>query len=893
MAGWVYRFFARIRAVFDNRRLEVDLDEELKHHLELLSEEYEKQGMSPKEARRRAHISLGGIEQLREVHREARSVLWIENLWRDIRYGFIQLSQRKAYSLIVLTILALGTGASTAVFSLVNAVLLESLAVPEPHELRVLKWSGTEHRVMNLPGRNRMVGKRMTAESFSGSLFFSMRDDMEEHADIFGFAPLDDVAARVRGAAFDAKGMIVSDNFFSGLKVAPYMGQLFAPRESTGGTSVVITYEWWDRHFNKDVGVIGQPLVLNGNAYTVTGVLRESFPGIRPNDPRGFYVPILPGAQFLGDALSSDRRWWIRLMARLKPNVSDEQFASKLNAVFANGAGDMMQEPRVLVKPGRGGVDYDRQLYKDTLWKMLGIVSLVMLVVCANLAGLSLVRGTARQHELAIRVAIGASRTQLVRLSIVENLLLALIGGAAGILVAVWIQKTIASLLFGPTDGFHYDLGIDLKFLGFSFCLAVTTALLFGLLPALRASKAEPVNDLKDRGTSSKQKLQAGRSLVIIQICFSMLLLFGVGLYVRAFISLLALDPGFDVEKLLVFEVNPQATGYEEPQLDTFYDSMQAAITELPGVKNVTLMDHPLLSDNSNVGEFSIFNRSDDGQKPLHVNRFTISETFFDTVGVPIAMGRSLLASDTNESARVVVVNKAFVKEYFPESTALGQTMRIYGHDWRIVGICDDIKNSNIKETILPTAYFSFRQRRFYKEGCCMVRTSLAPNSITSSIRKLVANIDPEVPVIRLTTQENLLANNINQERFMVTLGSFLAGLALLLASIGLYGLMAFNLARRAREIGIRKAIGARSGDVVWPILKEALFLFTVGVGIGLPALPIFARLVGDRLYGVQSYDFFTLGFVGIVLFSVVLLSAWIPVRRSLKIDPMMALRVE
>jgi predicted permease len=604
---------------------------------------------------------------------------------------------------------------------------------------------------------------------------------------------------------------------------------------------------------------------------------------------RDFYVVITPQSQFLEDEFTSSHHWWVRLMARLRPEASDAQLKAALDVVFPREADELMNEPEILVQPGRKGLAFDRNRYQKPLLLMLGIVGLVMLVACANIAGLSLARGAVRQHELAVRAALGAGRWRLIRQSLSESLVLALLGGGLGVFVAVWGRSAISRLLAGKTDGLHYDLSLDVAVLSFSLAVAFVTALLSGLLPALRAGCTDPLDGLKERSALSAPRLRTGRLLVTSQICLSLILLFGAGLYARTLINLENINAGFNTERLLLFEVNAMGTGYRGDRLISYYAQVREALNALPGVMNATFSQFHLLDDHSSRGGFTLSSVPDRSSSEMQTYRMRVSETFFDTMGIPILQGRSLNASDV----RAVVVNEAFVRKYSPHNSPIGQTMNnVWGGGWRIVGVCADAKYQNIKETTPPVTYFSC-SGRVPTAGCFTVRTKFPSLALASAVRKTIASIDPDVPVSHIRTQEQLRAGNISQGRLFAMLCSALAGLALLLSCIGLYGLMAYHVSRRTSEIAIRMAIGAKPGDVARPILCEAFVLAAIGVGVGLPAVLLIARLIRNQLYGVQVYDPVTMGVVITTLVVIALLSAWLPARRAAKIDPMEALRYE
>lgn len=891
--------FKQLRNCFHlfNKRAAVkqEIDEELCFHIEQRVAENVAAGMSQEDAEREARKRFGNMQTVREDGREKSRANLGETVWQDFRFAARMLRKNRGFTAVAVVSLGLGIGAATAIFSLINAILLQSLPVSNPQELRVLHWSGIDAHPHSISGQAATTGNRTVAECVSPPMFLAMRQRAAGLADVFAFAPLEDPVVRARHEAFATTGMIVSDNFFSALGVRPLIGQVFTPSENPGDavTEVVISYEQWERQFGKDPGAVGQSITLDGHNLTVIGVLPDGFSGVELGKSFGFYVPLAADSPFAQRAVSSSDHWWVRLMARLKPNASDAQLKAVLDTAFAPVAQSQMKQPQILVQPGAGGLAYDRKTYGKPLMLLLAIVGLVLLVACANIAGLTLARGAARQHELAVRAALGAGRWRLIRQSLVESLLLALIGGGLGILIATQGKTVVTQLLTRSTEGFRYDSSIDLTILGFSLAIAVITAFLSGLLPAWRAGQTDPVSGLKSRTTLGAPRLRTGRVLVVTQIGLSLMLLSVAGLFVRTLLNLREINPGFNTQKLLVFQLNPSFAGYQDAQIVDFYGRVQSSLAAIPGVRGAALTLFPLLNNIGSSGGFTYGDRSlAPGENPT-TSRLVVGENFFSTMGLPVLQGRGLRAADTQDAAHVIVVNEKFAKKYFPNHDAIGHTINTWRSDWRIVGICQNARYENIKEPVPPTIYIPFRQFPLHYGAWFVVRTALPPMALASAVRKAVAAIDPNIPVTHLTTQEQLISGTINREHLFATMCAALAGFALVLSCIGLYGLLSFSVARRTGEIGVRMALGALPRDVARVILREALILAAIGASAGLVLVLAVTRLIRSQLYDVAPADPLTLTCVIATLVMVALISAWLPARRAARVNPVEALRCE
>ena len=832
-------------------------------------------------------------------------------MFNDLKYAFRQLAKAPGFTAVAVLSLALGIGANTAVFSLVNAILLGSLPVPNPQELRTIHWSGTDFSALILAGHvsspsgsgsgtmtiSSDPGERMSIDSFTYPLYRSLRERGAAQADIFAFTELDGVNARARHEPFIAGGLMVSDNFFSALGVRPVIGRVFAAGDDQAGTAplAIITYGWWEQQFDLDPGVLGQTVSLNGNTFTVVGVLPREFRGLDLADLKEFYVPMSAQPLLMPNyPVTSLDRWWVHLMSRVRPSDGTSSLQTALQVTFASQVGNVMKAPKVEIGDGRAGPAYNQLDYRKSLLLLLSVVGIVILVACANLAGLSLARSAARQHEFAVRAALGSGRWRLIRQSLTESVLLALIGGAAGLLLADWGKFAISRLLAGSPDGLRYDLTLDHTVLGFTFGLSLVTALLSGLLPALRAGRVDPVAGLKSRTTLGAPRLRTGRILVAAQIALSVLLLAGAGLHVRTLVNLARIDPGFATENLLLFRLNPRAAGLRGAAATAFFERVQDALTKVPGVRAAALTQYKLLGGTSTFGNFFTLPSHPElaGEKSPTAHRLDVGETFFTTMGIPLRLGRGLDAADAAGATKVVVVNDTFVRKYFSNENPVGQTLKVGNAEWQIVGVCRDAKYTDIKIDAPPTVYFSYRQSGT-SSACFAVRTALPPLAIVAAVRQAVGAIDANVPLAGITTQEAIRDGQIAQERMFATLVGALAGLAVLLACIGLYGLLAYDVARRTSEIGIRMALGAQRVDIARPILREALLLAAAGLAVGVPAAIALAQLVKSQLYGVAPVDPLSLIIGAALLLAVALFAAWLPARRATKVDPMVALRAE
>ncbi len=903
----------RLRRTLHHRRHQAEMAAEMQTHVELETERRIALGENPTTARRRAAATFGSVDARTEQVRDARLGAWLDQTWQDLRYAARQLRKSPGFTAIAIASLAIGIGANTTLFSLIHSILLGSLPVPHPQELREVRWQGTEPQIGTMTGSSNPVGpiepdtsgdslfptsKRVQIDAFRYPDFEYLRAGIAPQADLFGYLDLRDINARGRHGAESLDGLMVSDNFFSGLSVQPQAGRLFLPDDDAGrnGPITVISHALWTREFQQDPAAVGETLTLNGSVFTIVGVLPPAFFGLNVESQIDFYVPMSAQPTLAPSWSRTDPgRWWVHLFARLAPDAPETLVQRNLDLLFAPLVAENMTAPQIDLLPGHAGVTFHQQRLRRPLLILFGVVTLVVLVACANLAGLSLARGVARQHEFAVRSALGSGSWRLVRQSLTESLLLAGAGGFGGLLLSLWGKFALARLLFAQTrGGLHYDLSLDHTVLAFTFGLTLLTVLLAGLLPAWRSSRVDPLDGLKSRGMLSSPRLRLGRALVVIQLTLSVLLVTGAGLYGRTLVNLAHLNPGFAIERLLIGQLSPHAIGIRGAELTTYLTRVQEDLARLPGVRAVTLSQFQLLGGWMSGGSFFTLPAHPelvDERKP-RAHRLTVGDRFFATMDIPISLGREFTAADAAGAPGVVVVNQAFADTYFPTELPLNQSLRIGDEEWRIVGVCGNAQYASLKGDPPPTVYFSYRQRGL-GSAYIVLRTQADPLPLAPAVRKTLAAIDDRVPLNGITTQAALFKRNFAQERLFALLVGALAGLTALLTAIGLYGLMAYHVSRRRSEFGVRMALGARPQDIARPVLGEAVRLGLIGIAIAGPIAFGLGRFIRHQLYGVSLVDPIALAVALLGLPLVAVLAAWLPARRAAKADPLTALRSE
>lgn len=825
----------------------------------------------------------------------------------DVKYALRQLKKSPGFTAVAILSLALAIGANTAIFSVINGVLLKSLPVPNPQELRVIGWRSPDFSVGRLTsdsrGRTESGGFWM---SFSYPTYCEFAEKAEGFSDVFAFSFLEDsLTVRAGGTASVAHGLMISGNFFEGYGARVLIGRPIRPEDDRLGADAVavITYRFWRRHYDLDPHVLGRTFMVNNVTFTIVGVLPQRYRGPLSGDPSDFYVPITTRPQMLADGtpLMESDDWCVRIMGRLAPGANEAQAHASLEALFRRTlatSGTHMDRPEILLEEGKRGLGMSYFGNSFVLMFLQGLVGVVLLVACVNMASLLLSRGASRRHEMSVRAALGAGRWRLVRQSLAESLVLSLGAAAVALLLSVGIKAAVTGSLTGLLREAQSDLGymgnpsaridlaqgIDGRVLLFTLGVGLLTTFLFGLLPALRAARVDPCAELKDNAGCGAPRLRLGKMMVAGQVALSMLLVTGGVLLTRTVANLHQVDPGYDPENLLVFRINPPASTHEGRNLATFFDSIRAGIAQIPGVRSVALVG----VEGYWYTECAIPGRS--GEAP-ELPTYIVSDGWFDTMRVAILAGRDFTPADADGAQDVVIVNEAFAREFFPDEFVLGRLLETERGPRRIVGLCVNHKRE-LRWEASPALYFYTSQWLTRQMGF-VVRSVLEPLSLVPAVRRTVARLDPGLPLEGVTTQQLRLKESILLERTLAALCISLALLALGLCCIGLYGLMTYNVARRTSEIGVRMALGARPADVAQPILREAAALALVGALMGIPLALALGQVLGALAFGVAAHDPLTLIVSALILLTVATGAAWIPARRAARIDPMEALRHE
>ena len=856
------------------------------------------------------------------------------NFWQDLRYGLHLMVKNPGFTAIAVLTLALGIGANTALFSVVDTVLLRKLPVKDPD--RLVLFNSVSNKQFT-PGSHNGSNRTDPAtgltirSSFPYQTFVRMREQRGACEDIAAFGAIG-LNVNADGLVDVANGQAVTGNYYDVIGVPAFLGRMITYSDDNSASSpvAVISYRYWQKRFSGRPDVIGKQINLNNVAFTIAGVAPPGFEGAMDlGSAMDVAIPMGWETQVDGDRseFMGAGDWWLRIMGRLKPGATIEQARASLNLAFQQSALEHRegrqaqrrargQQPISQLEPkdyphlgaisGSRGEMNGRQFYVGPLRLLLGVVAVVLLIACANIANLLLVRASSRQKEIAVRLAMGASRWRLIRQLLTESVLLSTVGGAVGVMFALWIKDGLLTVGDWASGGDILNPRLDLRVLAFTFGLSLLTGVVFGLIPALRATRLDLTPTLKDTGRSSSATTRSllSRSLVVAQVSLSVLLLIGAGLFVRTLINLQRVETGFDEQNLLLFYVDPSQIGYQDDRLRNLYQQMFVRLEAVPGVRAVTFSQVPLLSRGSVNGTFDLpgAKPGPDGKVPstAEVYFHNVRENFFAAMGIPLLIGRTFTAKDDLKAPKVAIVNQTFVERYLPAGNPIGQRFSMDNQrpdPIEIVGVVKDAKYTSQRDEMPATMYRSWLQTPGAINVMSFeVRTNGEPKAYISAIRQAVRDVEPNLPLNNIKTQIEQADETLSMERLFAKLMSLFGVLAQQLASIGLYGVLAYSVSRRTHEIGIRMALGANRGRMLTMILRQGMTLTLIGVGLGLAGAYVLTRYLGSlnsMLFGVEPRDPLTFGVTAVLLTIVALIACFIPARRATKVDPMVALRYE
>jgi predicted permease len=908
---WVRELVRRIKMLRHRDQLESDLDEEIRLHLELREQQLIERGMSAAEAPHAARLRFGNSMRIKERSHMAWTSEMLHDLMQDVAYGTLALLRSRALTPVAIVSLALGIGANTAIFSLLDAVLLRSLPVKEPGKL-VLLGTGSESGIGNAIADSevysypfyRQLQKRNDVFSDVGAIFSML-------VDVHGFVV--DRSDQVKTESEMMHVALVSGAYFPMLGVKAKIGRMLEERDDTSQGDhpvAVISEGFWKRAFGGDPEILGRKVKLGSAFFNIVGVAPREFFGTRVGESPDVWVPtsmtkrVPPGWDFY----TGDFTQCLNIIGRLKPGISMEAATSNVNLMvqqITRGFSDAdlsqknlqkLVEVKVPLTPVATGLSTIRREFSQPLQILMGVVVLVLLIACANIGNLLLARSTARARELAVRQAMGARRSRLVRQLLTESLLLAIGGGAAGVALGAVAVRLLLRMVSGGPETIPVAAGLDLRVLGFTGAVTVATALLFGTVPAIRATRLRLADSLKDgraaSNTSAKNPL--AKALVIAQVCLSLVLMVGAGLFLRTLVNLNGIDTGFNRQGVLRLNIDSEATGMKDsdPRLTAMFDEIESRVNAIPGVKAASFS---AFTFHEGSWTEAMLVPGMPGNEDIGVHQNVVGDGYFATMQIPLLAGRTFDHDDTANSQHVAVISEHIAQTLFPPGNPIGRHFTIHDDgkdvDHQVIGIVRDVKLSDLREKQKNINYLSYRQRP-WGFGDFEVRYSGDFNAISHAVQQTIHSVNRTLPIMDVTTLDEQVARTMTNQRLVAQLSTFFGLLAAFLSCIGIYGVMSYTMSRRTNEIGLRIALGADRANVRWLVMRETLLLVSGGIMLGIPITLAGRRLIESMLYGVHGELVSLMVSAGLLL-AVAMLAGFLPAHRASRVDPMVALRYE
>ena len=907
-------FMAKLKQLLHQQRTNAELEDEIQAHLQMLKERFIGQGMDPSEAEAAGRRQFGNTTLLKERHHQQGTFSVFGTLMRDLRFGMRQLRRNPILTCVAILSLALGIGANTAIFTAAKRVLFDTLPVTNPNQLRILTWvSGQEQPVPPVwgdVGPNESGG--LTGNAFSYPVLEEMRKKTDAVQALVAFKDVP-MTATIDGHPEMIEGELISGNAFQSLGVPAELGRTLNPADdlAPGSASVaVISDGFWTRRFARSPLVVGKTISLNGLPVTIIGVSSGRFAGLQMGSSMQVFVPltmqplILPRAQNGSvSLLDNPQSWWVQVLIRLRPDISEGRAQAELDATLRQSAMPALKRTgdldrfHIQFEPGDRGLDYLRGASARPSYVLLALAGLVLLLACLNLANLLLARSATRQRELSTRMALGAGRGSIIRQMLTESLLLSSLGGVAGLLLGYLGRNVVPRLLTNSPQPELVQVHFDWRVLLFTLGISLATGILFGLAPAWKSTQIATHSGLQESGgaTVNRHRLWLDKTLVISQIAVSATLLMGAGLFVHTLVNLNRIPLGFESNNILIFRLSLPHARYNDAQSITFFKQLEEKLASLSGVRSVTVSNIGIIGDGHSGSTFHVVGRPSE-KDPSRVQTNAVGADFFQTLGIPILQGRAFNRNDSPTSPKVAVVNRTLAEKFFPNENPIGKTFEADAEDVegpiQIVGIAADTRYADLRTDTPPTFYVPYVQRVIGPSRMMVeIRPFASPGSVLLDARSALEFLDPGLPMIDVRTMKEQVQSTLSDERALAQLAGGFSVLALVLASIGVYGMMAYAVNTRTAEIGLRIALGARTGQVLSRVLREAFWLTGSGIVLGLIAALWFTRFIRAMLYGLGSTDALTVVSTVVLLISVSMLAAFAPARRASRIDPIRALR--
>ena len=909
---WFDQLQLRLRTIFRRARVEDELHRELKFHLDQQIAENLATGMSPTAAREAALRKIGGVAQIQEHCRDQRGLHLLETTLQDVRYSLRSLRKSPVFTLVAILTLALGIGANIAIFSLIDSILLSSLSIKHPERLFFMDTSSVKVGMFSVSTR----------------LLYRDLQQMEKRAtQIAGFGSSDRTTRlniAVNGRADVGPGDFVSGTYFQLLGIQPQIGRPIFPEDDlesagqSGEWAAVISDNYWHRRFAADPNILRQRVTINTIPFVIVGVLPPSFSGLSLDQPADVLMPAITQLQVTSGSASAGfpkpEQSPGQIFVSVKPGASIAKATAELTGIFRSTEladnslpgpqREAMKKRDIELYPAAQGLSSLRRSFAEPLRVLMVIVALILLIACANIAGLLVARANARQKETAIRLSLGCSRNRIVRQWLTESFILSGLGCALGVLIAIAARSAVVKLAGAQASALGFDW--DSRLLTFIVLICVITALLFGVVPALRQTRVDPHDALKSSTMQSSGRLPFGRTLVSAQLAISLVLVAGAGLLLVTLHNLYNIGLGFNLNHLLMVTLDPRLSGYDDAHTHAIYVRLLEDLNRLPAIKSATVMNNPLLTNRAHLShaQFPGYTpRPDEDLANSWILSYGVGPRFFETFQMPVVAGRDFTANDNENAPPVVVVNEALVQHYFAGQNPVGKQIEL-GSIFKsgqekmaeIVGVVQNAHYFDIKDeqqAAIFTELFQVRPSEFGSAQTLMVRGAGDLSQLVADVRAVVEKIDPSLSLFNVVAMKTQLDNSLGQPRLLAVFSGFFGALALLLSAIGLYGVLAYQVSKRTGEIGIRMALGADRASITRLILNDTAQVLIIGIGIGLGLAWACARLITSMLYGLSPHDVRTFALSALILGTVALLASLIPTRRAVKLDPMIALRYE